>query len=66
MNDQGTYICVASNNAGQATASASLTLFGLSSVVTVQVEAFTMPSAALGCHELNTTQFEVREILIES
>ena len=58
--DGGTYVCTASNRAGEVTARASLILISRSNLVIVPVAAFSSLSMAGDCHEFNTTQFEVR------
>jgi len=57
--DIGTYVCTASNSAGQAMASANLIEFSTSDVVVMVLPQFLSPSSTSDCHELDTTQLEV-------
>ena len=58
--DAGTYVCTASNPAGESAATFQLIVFSQSNVVFMPLMSFPMPSRMRSCHELNTTAFEVQ------
>lgn len=57
--DQGTYTCSASNGAATVEASATLTVFGQSNLIVMDIRNFFSPSQDRSCHHFNTSNFEV-------
>ena len=62
--DQGTYTCTASNEAGTDSSSANLNFFSASNVVLVEVEEFSNPNAENTCHLVNQGEFEVSKQML--
>ena len=57
--DEGIYVCTASNPAGQVNMSSTITFFSASDVVMAQVMDFSNPNTERSCHVVNQEDFEV-------
>ena len=57
--DQGVYICTASNRAGVDEASATLSIFSRSNVIAMSIQNFFNPNQEQSCNVFSSSAFEV-------